>query len=181
LSLFDIFMASPAWAAAEAEHHALSISDLWFPLANFLIFAYIIVRYAVPPVRGFLQSRHAEVLAAVNQAATKKQQAEAVVQDYQARLARLEQEVRTIHATFNEEGEREKSRLVKDAEALAAKIQQDALLLADQEVKVARQKLREEMANEAAAEARALIARNLSAADQGRLVEDFIRGVGQAR
>jgi F0F1-type ATP synthase membrane subunit b/b' len=37
------------------------------------------------------------------------------------------------------------------------------------------------MANRAEAAARDLIQRNLSAADQGRLVEDFIQSMGQAR
>jgi F-type H+-transporting ATPase subunit b len=182
LSLFDLFITTQAWAsAAEAEHHAPSINDIWLPLGNFLIFAFIIIRYAFPPVRNFLQSRHDEVLAAINQAATKKQQAEAVVKDYRARLARLHQEVESIQAALRDEGEREKTKLLRDAETLAAKIKEDAHFLADQEVKVARQKIRLEMARQAEATARELVQRNLSAADQGRLLEDFIQSIGQVR
>ena len=64
---------------------------------------------------------------------------------------------------------------------LAIKIQEDANFLAEQEVKMARQKLREEMADQAEATARQLIERNLSGADQNRLVDDFIRTIGQSR
>jgi len=64
---------------------------------------------------------------------------------------------------------------------LAAKIKEDAGFLADQEVKIARQKVREEMAARAEAAARELVRRNLSAADQGRLVEDFIQNIGPTR
>lgn len=179
MSLFELFSTTQAWAsAAETEHHGPSINDLWFPLANFLIFAFIIIRYAFPLVRNFLRSRRDEVLTTVNQAAAKKQQAEAVVKDYQARLARLNQEVQSLRAALRDEGEREKAKLLRDAETLAAKIKEDARFLADQEVKVARHKIREEMASQAEATARELVQRNLSAADQSRLVEDFIRRIG---
>lgn len=46
---------------------------------------------------------------------------------------------------------------------------------------MARQKLREEMADQAEATARQLIERNLSGVDQNRLVDDFIRTIGQSR
>jgi F-type H+-transporting ATPase subunit b len=182
LSLFELVGAARAWAsAAEAEHHAPSINQIWFPLGNFLIFAFIIVRYALPLVRDFLQTRRDEILARLKEAAAKKQQAEAVVRDYRQRLARLDQESQSMHASFREEGERERANLVREAEILAAKIKADARFLADQEVKVARQKVREEMAKQAEATARELVQRHLSSSDQGRLVEDFVQSIGQVR
>ncbi|HXV83766.1 MAG TPA: ATP synthase F0 subunit B [Candidatus Binatia bacterium] len=180
MSFVEVVGVAQAWAsAAEAEHHAPSINQIWFPLANFLIFAFIIVHYALPPIRNFLRSRRDEVLATVREAAAKKQQAEAIVQDYKARLARVEQEMESIVASLRAEGEREKTKLLADTQALADNIKEDARFLADQEVKMARQKIREEIANQAEASARELIQRHLSRADQGRLVEDFIRSIGQ--
>jgi F-type H+-transporting ATPase subunit b len=180
VSFLELFATAQAWASAtEAEHHAPSISQIWFPLGNFLIFAFIIVRYALPPIRNFLRSRHDEVLAIVREAAAKKQQAEAIVQDYKGRLARVEQEAQSMLASLRAEGEKEKAKLLSDAQTLAAKIKEDARFLADQEVRVARQKMREEMASEAEARARELVQQHLSSTDQGRLVEDFIHSIGQ--
>ena len=62
-----------------------------------------------------------------------------------------------------------------------AELEEDASFLAEQEVKMARQKLREEMAELAAATARQLVERNLSSADQTRLADDFIQTIGQTR
>jgi F-type H+-transporting ATPase subunit b len=180
VSFFELFGVAQAWAsAAEAEHHAPSIHQIWFPLGNFLIFAFIIVHYALPLVRNFLRSRHDEVLAAVRAAALRKQQAEAIVQDYKERLARVEQEAQSMVASLRAEGEREKAKLLSDAQTLAAKIKEDARFLADQEVRVARQKMREEMASQAEAAARELVQHHLSSADQSRLVGDFIQSIGQ--
>jgi F-type H+-transporting ATPase subunit b len=180
--IFDFLFAAPAWASsAAAEHHAPSIHEIWFPLANFIIYALIIVRFALPAVRGFLNSRRQEVLATVEEAAAKKQQAEAFVQDYRARLAGLENEIAAISVSLRNDGELLKSRLLDEAKILASKIKEDTRLLADQEFNVARQKLLIEMADQAEAAARDLAQRNLTLADQGRLAEDFIYNIGQAR
>ena len=182
MSLSEFFFSAQAWASSAAgDSHGPSIHEIWFPLGNFLIFAFIIVRYALPLVRGFLHSRREEVLATIEESALMKRQAEALVQDYQARLANLDKESAAIQASLREDGEREKSKLLGEAQTLAAKITEDARFLADQEFRMARQKLREEMAGRAEARARELVQRNLSAADQGRLVEDFVQSIGATR
>jgi F-type H+-transporting ATPase subunit b len=182
LNSFELMGAAQAWASAtEAEHHAPSINDIWFPLGNFLIFAFIIVRFAFPLVRDFLQTRREEVLTTLKEASAKKQQAEALVQDYQRRLARLDQEVQSIQTELRVEAEREGTKLLGEAQTLAAKIKEDAGFLADQEVRMARQRIREEMASQAVAAARELVQRRLSSADQVRLVDDLIQRIGQVR
>ena len=82
------------------------------------------------------------MLGTVREAAAKKQRAEAIVQDYQGRLARVEQEIQSIAASLRAEGEREKAKLLSDAQTLAVRIKEDARFLADQEVRAARQKIR---------------------------------------
>jgi len=183
VSVVEFFMTAQAWAsaAAEAEHHAPSINDIWFPLANFLIYSFILVKFAFPLVRDFLRSRRDEVVSTISQASAKKQAAEALVNEYRAKLAGLETEVQSILASLRQEGERERNRVVSEAQATAVKIKEDASFLAEQEVKMARQKLREEMAELAAATARQLVERNLSSADQTRLADDFIQTIGQTR
>ena len=64
---------------------------------------------------------------------------------------------------------------------MAGKIREDARFLADREVGIAREKIREEMANQAETTARELVQRNISPADQGRLAQEFIQQIGQAR
>jgi F-type H+-transporting ATPase subunit b len=183
MTVADIFSTAQAYAsaAAEGEHHAPSINDIWFPLVNFIIYAFIIVKFAFPLIRDFLKTRREEVVAKIAQASAKKQAAEALVREYRSKLAGLGKEVQALQAALRQEGEREKSRLISDALATAVKIKEDANFLSDQELRTARQKLREEMANAAEATARQLIERNISAADQNRLVDDFVRTLGQAR
>lgn len=181
MSLLELFTTAQAWAAGGAEHHAPPISDIIFPTLNFLIYAFIIVKYAFPLVRNFLRSRREEVISVITLASAKKQQAEAVVREYRTKVAGLEKETEAILASWREEAEREKAKLLSDAQDLAAKIKADARFLADQEVRIARQKIREEMANQAEAMAEELVRRQLTPADQSRLAAEFIEQIGQAR
>lgn len=181
MSLIDLFTAPEVWAssAAGAEHHTAPITQLIFPALNFLIFAYIIKRFAVPLIQDYLRSRREGIVASLADAAELKNKAEAMVQDYRGRLAGLDREVRSIQESFRADGETERAKLLREGELLAARIKEDARFLADQEIKLARQKIREEMASRAEATARELVQRHLSAADQRRLVEDFLRDIGR--
>ncbi|HWP24234.1 MAG TPA: ATP synthase F0 subunit B [Candidatus Binatia bacterium] len=183
VDIWQIFTVAQAWAsgAAEAEHHAPSIHDIWFPLANFLIYALILFKFVLPLVRDFLKSRRDEVVQTIAQVSAKKAAAQALVSEYQHKLAAVDREMQSIQAALREEGEREKAKLLNEAAAAAQKIKEDAAFLADQEMKMARQKIREEMARQAEAHARALIQRHFSQADQNRLVQDFIESIGEAR
>lgn len=181
----DLFTTAQLWASEAAshgaEHHEPPITDVIFPALNFLIYAFIIVKYALPAVRSFLKSRREEVIATMSQASAKMAAAQGMVDEYQAKLAAVDREVQTLQATLRDEGERDKAKLLADANAMAAKVKDDARILADQEVKMARQKIREEMAIQAEATARALLQRNLSVDDQNRLADEFIQSIGQAR
>lgn len=179
--ILSLLATAEAWAAGGGGHHAPSIHDIWFPLGNFLIYLFIIIKYALPAVRNFLKSRREEVVASIAQASAKKQAAEALVNEYKAKLAGSDKEIQALQASLRDEGEREKSKLLSDAQTLSVKIKEDANFLADQEVKMARQKIREEMANDAESSARRLIQSHLSSADQNKLVDDFIQSIGQVR
>jgi F-type H+-transporting ATPase subunit b len=180
--IYDFFFTAQAWASAAAtEHHGPTIHDIWFPLGNFLIYAFILIRFGLPLVQSFLQSRRQEVVVALEQASAKKKAAEAFLEEYRARLAGLEQEVEITSASLRQDGELLKARLLEEAKHLAEKIKEDARFLADQEFSMARRQLREEMAARAEAAARESVERHLSAADQGRLVEGFIQDIGQTR
>ncbi|HWO42870.1 MAG TPA: ATP synthase F0 subunit B [Candidatus Eisenbacteria bacterium] len=181
MTVLELVLIAQALASEAGDHHAPSLHDIWFPLINFLIFAYLIKRFALPRARDYLASRRAALVRAMDEAAERERRAAALVQDYKARLARIDGETESIVSALRADGEKEKAKLVREARALADKIQQDARFLADQELKVARQRMREEIAETAERQARELIERHISAADQARLAEEFIARIGQVR
>ena len=182
MSELNLFIAANAWAsAAGAEHHVPTIGEVILPAINFIMYAALIYHFALPMVRNLLRARRDEVVATIAQASTKKQQAEALVAEYRAKVARVDQEAQSIQASRRADAERERAKTLSEAEAMAVKVREDARFLADREVNIAREMLREELASQAEAMARELVQRNISPADQGRLAQDFIQNIGQAR
>lgn len=176
----DLQALTSVWAAgpAGAGEHGVSIGQLLFPLINFLIFLYLVKRFALPLLRQHLQDRRRSLLTAIEEADGARQSAEALVRDYRDRLAELEAEKRKIEESLREEGESEKARLVGDARAMAERIRRDSQLLAEQEVQGARRSVRQLMARSARATAARLIEQELRPSDQARLVEEFLSEVG---
>ena len=182
MSGLDLLTATNAWAsAAGAEHHVPTIGEVVLPAINFVIYAAVLYYFALPAIRNLLRSRREEIGTAIAQASAKKQQAEALVNEYRAKIARVGQEGQSIQASRRADAEQEQVKMLSEAEAMAAKVREDARFLADREVSIARETLREELAGQAEAMARELVQRNISAADQGRLAQEFIQHIGQAQ
>ncbi|HEY3301906.1 MAG TPA: ATP synthase F0 subunit B [Candidatus Binatia bacterium] len=181
--VFAALFLSLVWAmpAVAAEEHAASVTELVFPLINFLIFLYLIKRFGLPLVGDYLRSRREGIAASIREADEAKQRADALARDYKSRLARLAEETRGIRESLRAVGEREKAKLLAEAQEIAARIKSDADLLAEQEVRLARQGLRREIVDVARAAAEKIIQQNFSAADQKRMVAEFLTEVGAAR
>ncbi len=182
MSGLELFTAASVWASeAGAEHATPSIGEVVLPAINFIIYAGVLYYFALPLVRSFLRSRREQVTATIAQASAKKQQAEALVREYRAKLAAVDQEAKSIMASVRQESERERAKSLADAQAMAAKIRDDARFLGEREVGIAREKIREELADQAETIARELVQKNLTASDQDRLAQEFIQQIGQTR
>jgi F-type H+-transporting ATPase subunit b len=104
-----------------------------------------------------------------------------VLRNYRDRLASVDDETKTLLETLRAEGERERAKILREAEELASKIKADADFVSQQEIKIARQQVREEIAQIARETAESAIRANLRAADQERLVEQFLHGIEGVR
>jgi F-type H+-transporting ATPase subunit b len=170
----------PAVAEAAAEHHAahgVPWLKLIFMATNFAIFAAILHRYAWPAVRDVLQTRHANIVAALEQAAWAKAESERLKNEWELRLANLNAEMEEMRRQVRAEIEAERERILAAARDLAASIQRDAVRAAEQEVRTAEAALRKEVAEQALSIARSLAPARMTADQQGHFVSDFITQV----
>ncbi|MBI4524850.1 MAG: F0F1 ATP synthase subunit B [Deltaproteobacteria bacterium] len=175
MKIWALLFLAQAWAApAGSDEHAASIYQIIFPLVNFVIFVYLLKRFALPWARSEMRSRRDDILSAVRDANEGKRRSDEMVRDYQGRLAGLSEEAEQIRKMLRKEGEAEKERLVRDAETLSLRMKADADFLAEQEVKIARHQVRQEIARLAEEAAHKMVQRHLTEADQKTLVEDFM-------
>jgi F-type H+-transporting ATPase subunit b len=153
-------------------------------LAMVVNFAILAIGYYVlgkGPIAAALQARRSSIAREIEEATRMRQEAEARAKTYQAKLEKLEDEVRTAREGLVRAGEAERDRIVADAEAKADRMRRDAEFLVTQELKQIRQDLLRDTVEAAVAAAEELLVKRVTAADQERLAEDYLAELGGKR
>jgi F-type H+-transporting ATPase subunit b len=169
------------WAAEEGHgEHVPSISDLVFPVINFLLFVFILYRYVIPTVRDALRQRREKITLALEEAKRAKEEAERLRKDYEQKLAGLAAEQEKIREQALEAAERERGRIVEEARQMAERVKNEVQQIAQREVEEARRTLRQEVANQAVRMATELLQSRLMQTDHRRFVQDLVIEVQNA-
>jgi F-type H+-transporting ATPase subunit b len=184
------FFTSLLWALEEGHGgghgggHEAGISHiLWqlaFPTVNFLLFAFILRKYALPAVQDALRQRREKIVAALEEAKQAQKEAESLKREYEHKLAGLAAEQEKIRTQALEAAERERQRLVADAQRMAERMKTEAQQIAQREVEEARRVLRKEVAEQAVRMATELVQSRLTPTDHRRFVQDLVTEVQNA-
>ena len=134
------------------------------------------------PIAAALQSRRDTIAKEIEEAQRMRSEAEARAEKYQAKLAHLEDELKTAREALVRAGEAERERIVREAEAKAERMRKDAEFLVEQELKQIRAGPAGATPVEAAvAAAEELLKKRVTPADQERLAEDYLADLGGKR
>ena len=169
-----VFAAAPAQASEGgglAEH-------MW-PAINLLILIAALVYFARKPIVGYFADRRGEVAGELKAAADQLGEAEATYAKWQRRLIDLETELEEIRGTSRQRAEAERERILEAARASAERIRRDASAAVDQELRRAREELREQATQLALKIAAERLEREVTDADRDRLLDEFIERVEQ--
>jgi F-type H+-transporting ATPase subunit b len=161
-------------------HHQPEIGDVFLPAANFAVFLLLLIYFLRGPVREFFRARTERLRDALEAGAHARRDAEAL-------RAELERDVRDLpalrerlRADLRATAERQRDTLLESGRQAAARLRQDAHLVADHEVAAARQALRAEVIEEAVRQATLLVRDAVRPEDQERFVREFMAGAGAA-
>lgn len=166
---------------AEGGAHHLNWWDFALRTGNFVILVAILVKLLKKPLGNFLTTRRQDIQKLLADLKLKQEDAARVSAEYKAKLAALDEETKKIVAELLSEGEAEKRKIIQAAERQAAYIKQQAEIAVQQEIKAARERLQEEVAELSVAAAEQLIQKNIKGEDQDRLVKDFMKRVVEAK
>jgi F-type H+-transporting ATPase subunit b len=174
------FVAATA-QASDVEHEvALDLRTLLFAALNLLLLLGVLVYFVRKPLSEFLDGRRQRIQSELKAAAELRAEAEARYSKWQRRLMELEGELEGIRAGARERAAAERARILADAAASAERIRADARGAVDQELRRARAQLRQEAASLAVELAAQTLERQVSDADQDRLLEEFVRTIETA-
>jgi F-type H+-transporting ATPase subunit b len=156
----------------------MSGSESWlswvFKLVNFGVLVAILVKFAGKPLKSYLANRHKAVKEKVEEAERRFRDAEDLKAEYDAKLATLDEEIAAFKKIVMEETEKEKKKMLDDAEVFASRIRQQAKATYEQEMRDISGKIRAEIARLTIEKAEKLVTEKIGRKDHDKLVDDFI-------
>ena len=178
---FLLAMAGIAWASSGGDahggvHNSWLTTDTW-KTVNFGILAAIGFFIAKKPVAEFFSSRKKGIEDEINELEQKKEDAQKKLLEYQTKFKNLDQESKEIVENYIQQGEEAKKRIIAEAEAQADKLEEMAKRSIEQEFKTAKARLQKEIAAKAIEKASEVIKASISADDQEKLVDQYLKKV----
>lgn len=149
-------------------------SGMHWRIFNFAVFLGILIFVLRKPLSQFWKSRAHQIQFQMDESRNLRVQEEERYGALSRRLKGIETEVKDLVGTLLEEGDLEKSRMVAEAERYATKLKSDGEKIAAQEVRKAREILKEETVRLSVELAEKLIQDKIGSADQKRLAEGYL-------
>jgi len=172
--VIGLIVPSLAFASSEGGH---GDSGMTWKIINFVILAVGVYLVWTKAISGLLTRRGSEIKNAIEEARKAKDAADRNAAEYREKLAILDSRVAEIHNELKLEGEAEKARIIAESARSAESLKAQAKIAAEQEIKKARIEIREEAARLAVQLAEEILKKELSPADQERLVKGYLNNL----
>ncbi|PLX88862.1 MAG: ATPase [Desulfuromonas sp.] len=169
-------------AAGGGGHHVDSgvlLKDFFWRSLNFAMMVGLLAYLLTKPIKKGLAGRREGIAKALEEAKQAKQQAEAKFAEYDRKLSQATEEIEEIGNAIRREGELEKQKIIESAKQMAIKIEQDAEKAAALEVAKARTELQREAVALAVELAEDLLKKNFTKDDDTRLIDEYMKKVGE--
>ena len=176
-----VSIAGIALAASDAHGGPLSpekLKDLGWRVMNFAALMIILVKFLKKPLADGLKNRQEGIKAEFEDLEARRGEAEREYKEYEGKLAGIDDELKAMVDNAIAQGQKEKERIIEEAERAADSIQRQAEMAVQNEIADAKRRLKAEIAEQAAVMAEEIIKKNLQDADQDKLVDDYLTKVG---
>ena len=143
-------------------------------LINTALLFGLLFKMARAPVAKGLAARRERIMRGIDEASAMKAEAERQLAFYRGKIENLDSEIERVKREMREGSESERKRILEDAAARRARLEQEARTLIDQELAAVRDDLTRETARAALSSARDLLAANTTTDDHRRLCEQYL-------
>ena len=146
-------------------------------LLNAAVLFGLLYHYGRVPIAAALKRRRQNIMHGMDEAARMREEAEDRLEDYEDKLERIDEEIKRVKREMRELGEQERERILKEARERHARMERDARLLVEQEMKEAHELLLRETVRAAVRAAEERLAQQVTPADQQRLADEYLSAV----
>ena len=168
--------------AAEEQGGTSSFKKTWMKIwevLNFLILAFLVFKLLKDPAKNFFQGRAEMFRQKIEEAEGASLEAERELKEVEGRFEMLGEEIQKLQQTITEQGERQRDKIISDAQQTAEYMLEKAKIESDMMIREARMKLRREVTNEAVKLAEKSIKEAIGKKDQERLVDEYLQDLKQ--
>jgi len=172
------------------EKEGVEPSLLWRPkgmpppfgamLLNTAILFYILGRFGGPKISEALRRRKSLIMQGMDEAAKMKDDAAKRLAEYEEKLARVDEDIERVKKDMREAGEAERVRMLNEAKDRRARMERDAKILIELELKAAHEELLRETVASAVRSAEDRLSKQVTVADQQRIAEHYLKSIGSS-
>ena len=147
-------------------------------LINFLVLFFVAKKFLIGPILNMIEDRQKEIDDLYSDANAAKSDAQSMQAEYQAKLDAAQTTSERIVKEAVARGQAREEEIIRQANAEASAIMDKASADIAMEKKKALNDAKDEISEIARAIAGKVVGRELQAADQSKLVDEFINGLG---
>jgi F-type H+-transporting ATPase subunit b len=148
---------------------------------NFAALVFIVVHFGRKPLASALAKRKESIMREIEDARRTREAAEQRLRAYEAKMQTMGEEIERLRRDFREQGERDRTRIIAEANGRRERMRQDAQLLLSQELEQMRRDLMKEAVDEASRIATELLTQRKTLADHERFVDAFFNELSANR
>ena len=168
------FFMGEAFAGGDSHGADRYFYDLANQGASLLVFVGAIIFLAGGKIKAGLQARAESLAAEIAAAQSAHDDAQSLLNQYEAMIGELEADRETLLETYRKQGEEEKAKLIEEGKAEAERASRDAQRAAENELAAMQRKIERELVDLSLSRAEELIVKKINITDHTRLNQSYL-------
>jgi len=164
-----------------AAHTGINTGDIIFQLIMFIILMALLKKFAWGPLMGIMKEREAHVANEIAAAENSRQEAKKLLEEQRTLLKEARTDAQGLIESAKKQGDLQREEIIATARGEAERIKESAKLEIEQQKEKAVTAIREQVAQLSVLIASKVIEKELSAADQEKLINEYIQEAGEGR
>ncbi|MBM7571287.1 F-type H+-transporting ATPase subunit b [Aquibacillus albus] len=170
-----------SWLVIGAEVGGLRVGDMLFALVSFAILLFLLRKYAWGPLLNKMEERENHIASEIDIAEKNRTEAEKASREAAEQLKQTRQEAQSIIEEAKKAGQNQERDILESARQAAERIKKSAQEEIEQEKEKAIKALQDQVASLSVQIASKVIEKEINAQDQEKLINEYIKEVGEER
>ncbi|WHY00570.1 F0F1 ATP synthase subunit B [Neobacillus sp. DY30] len=166
---------------AAAAHSGVNWGDIIFQLAMFIVLMALLKKFAWGPLMGIMKQREEHVAGEITAAEQSRVEAKKLLEEQRSLLKEARSEAQVLIENAKKQGDIQREEIIAVARTEADRMKESAKLEIEQQKEKAVAAIREQVASLSVLIASKVIEKELNAADQDKLINEYIHEAGEKR